>query len=688
MTPRKTTMTISKVELGLDNETFSSIDLKLGASAYALSPDFEILLISYKFSDEDEIKTIDLMEEGCSKPLDPEDSQNMAAHYDIYNGEHKRFWEALTDPDIIKTAFNANFERTTLARYTGHAIPPDQWRCTMILAAQMGLPMSLAGVGEAMGLKEDEQKLKTGKALVKYFSLPCAPTKSNGGRKRNLPIHDPEKWKLYKEYNVQDVVTEQAILSKLKDFRPDPEEQYLWTLDQIINDRGVALDIDLAEKIVDFGGKLAAELKEEAQELTDLENPTSPTQLKQWLKSRGVDAGSLAKDAMEDLFKRDLPKDVRRVLKIRQSLSKTSVVKFKTALEVGAYDGRARGMMQFYGGHTGRWAGRGLQPQNLARNTISDDDLELAHDLVKMGELEGLEMIFEDPMEIFSQLVRTVFVPSEGNRFVVTDFSAIEARVIAWVAGEEWRTEVFRKGGDIYCESASRIYHVPVEKHGVNGHLRQRGKVAELALGYGGGVKAMERMDTSKTVPKEEMQGIVDEWRKGSPKITALWKALETGFKTALRSGSEVSLGKYQGIRFKPEYVDGTRVMAIILPSGRPIRYWDPKVVPNERGDEITYMNQEQTTRRWIRVNTWGGTLTENVIQSIARDCLGDKMRFVEAMGYKVAFHVHDELILDVPREDKEAAAVIDGVMGDPISWAPGLPLKGGTYECEFYRKD
>ena len=678
----------SPIELGLDNETYSSVPIKLGADAYASSPDFEILLISYKFSDEDDVKTIDLMECGASKPLDPEDSQNMAAHYDLYNGEHKRFWEALTDPEIIKTAYNANFERTTLARYTGHEIPPQQWRCTMILASQMGLPRSLADVGAAMGLKEDEQKSKTGKALITYFSLPCKPTIANGRRTRNLPVHAPEKWELYKEYNRQDVVTEQVILSKLRDFRPDQSEQDLWTLDQIINDRGVALDLDLARKVVDAAAKLTEELTEEARELTGLDNPTSPTQLKDWLKSKSIPAGSLAKDAMEDLFKLDLPADVRRVLRIRQSLSKTSVVKYKTALEVAAHDGRARGMMQFYGGHTGRWAGRGLQPQNLARNTMSDEDLELAHDLVKMGELEGLEMIFDDPMDVFSQLVRTTFIPSEGNRFVVTDFSAIEARVIAWVAGENWRTEVFKNGGDIYCESASRIYHVPVVKHGENGHLRQRGKVAELALGYGGGVAAMVRMDTSKTVPQEEMQGIVDAWRKGSPKIPELWRMLEKGFKNALRSGNGISLGKYKGIEFKPENVDGTRVMSIILPSGRPIRYWDPKIIPGDKGDQISFMNQDQTTKKWARVTTWGGTLCENVIQSIARDCLGEKMKKMEELGYKTAFHVHDELVLDVPKEDTEAPEIIDRVMGEEIGWAAGLPLKGGTYECEYYRKD
>lgn len=681
-------MTTWPTELGLDVETYSSVSIKLGADAYTLSPDFEVLLVSYKFSDEEEVHTIDLIEYGASRPLDPEDSESMATHYHLYNGEHRRFFDALVDTEIIKTAYNANFERRVLSRYMGQDMPPKQWRCTMILAVQMGLPRSLADVGAALGLPEDEQKAKTGKALISYFSVPCKPTIANGKRTRNLPVHAPEKWELYKEYNAQDVVTEQAILDRLKDFRPDESEEELWDLDQDINDRGVALDLDLARTVVGFAEKYTEELTEEAKALTGLENPKSPAQIKKWLTTRGIKADSLNKEAMKELFKSDLPKDVRRVLKIRQSLSKTSVAKYKTALEVGAADGRARGTMQFYGGHTGRWAGRGMQPQNLAKNTIEDDDLDLAHDLVKMGELEGLEMIFDDPMYIFSQLVRTVFIPSEGNRFIVTDFSAIEARVIAWVSGEEWRLAVFNEGKDLYCESASRIFKVPVIKHGINGHLRNQGKVAELALGYGGGVKAMVSMDSNHDVPEEDMPKIIADWRRDSPKIPELWKALERGFKSSLKSGREVVLEKYQGVKFKPEMVGTTRVMSIVLPSGRPIRYWDPKIIPGEIDDKISFMSQNQTTRKWIRTTTWGGTLTENVIQSIARDCLAVKMKEVERLGYKVAFHVHDELVIDVSKSDTAAPKIIDDIMAEPISWAPGLPLKGGTYECEFYRKD
>ena len=661
----------NRLELGIDIETFSSVDIKNGAYAYSEAPDFEILLIAYKFSDEDKVKLIDLTD-------DPEELENL------------RFWDALTDPEVVKTAYNANFERTCLARHTGKAMPPEQWRCTMVLAVQLGLPRSLAAVGPALGLTEEEQKKKTGAALIQYFCKPCKPTRTNGQRTKNTRLHAPEKWELFKEYNIQDVVTEQIILKRLRDFRPDQSEQDLWTLDQEINDRGVLLDIPMAGSIVEFDTERSADLLAEAQQITGLSNPNSLAQLKPWLADNGLATDTLRKDDVAAMLADpSLHANVRRVLEIRQTLSKTSVKKYQTMLDIAGEDDRARGIMQFYGGHTGRWAGRSLQPQNLARNTMPDDELDVAREFVKMGDFESLEMIFGEPAPIFSQLVRTAFIPSPGNRFIVSDFSAIEARVIAWIAGEEWRLEVFRNDGDIYCESASHIYHVPVVKHGINGELRQRGKVAELALGYGGAVGAMKQMDTSGSVPEDEMQGIVTQWRAESPKIVRMWRDCQDAAVSVIRGNQPKRvLRSLQGTEFYVKLVDGTPVLFIRLPSGRPIAYWDPKVMDTEMGPRITYMTQNQTTRKWERCETYGGKLTENIVQSVARDCLAEKMKLLESMGYQIVFHVHDEMILDVPREDKEAAALVDRIMGEPIDWAPGLPLKGGTYECDFYRKD
>ena len=661
----------NRLELGIDIETFSSVDIKNGAYAYSEAPDFEILLISYKFSDEDKVKLIDLTD-------DPEELENL------------RFWDALTDPEVVKTAYNANFERTCLARYTGETMPPEQWRCTMILAVQLGLPRSLAAVGPALGLTEEEQKKKTGAALIQYFCKPCKPTRTNGQRTKNTRLNAPEKWELFKEYNIQDVVTEQIILKRLRDFRPDQSEQDLWTLDQEINDRGVLLDIPMARSIVEFDTERSADLLAEAQLITGRKNPNSLAQLKPWLQSHGLPVDSLRKDDVSSILgDPDISDEVRRVLEIRQTLSKTSVKKYQTMLDIAGEDDRARGIMQFYGGHTGRWAGRSLQPQNLARNTMPDDELDVAREFVKMGDFESLEMIFGEPAPIFSQLVRTAFIPSPGNRFVVSDFSAIEARVIAWIAGEEWRLNVFRNDGDIYCESASHIYHVPVEKHGINGELRQRGKVAELALGYGGAVGAMKQMDTTGSVPEEEMQGIVTQWRAESPKIVRMWRDCQDAAVSVIRGNQPKRvLRSLRGTEFYVKLVDGTPVLFIRLPSGRPIAYWDPKVMDTEMGPRITYMTQNQTTRKWERCETYGGKLTENIVQSVARDCLAEKMKLLESMGYPIVFHVHDEMILDVPREDKQAAKLVDKIMAEPIDWAPGLPLKGGTYECDFYRKD
>lgn len=651
----------------IDIETYSSVDIKLGAYAYAQAPDFQILLIGYSF-DGGPVQVHDCTESGCW----PRD-----------------LLDALVDPRVIKTAYNANFERTCLAAALEEEMPAEQWRCTMVLAASLGLPGSLAAVGAALGLPEDEQKNKIGKALIQYFCKPCKPTRSNGGRTRNLPQHAPDKWALFKEYNAQDVGAEQAILARLRSNRPDKAEQDLWTLDQQINDRGVLLDTDLARRIVTYDNARAVDLMEEAKRITGLSNPNSLPQLKEWLQRNGVPIDTLRKSDVDGILAGQCEDDVARVLQIRQALGKSSVKKYQTMIDIAGPDDRARGIMQFYGGHTGRWAGRALQPQNLVRNSMPDAELDAAREMIKTGAIDGIEMVFGEPSGIFSQLVRTAFIPTPGRRFVVSDFSAIEARVIAWVAGERWRLDVFENDGDIYCESASHIYHVPVEKHGQNAELRQRGKVAELALGYGGSIGAMKQMDTSGTIPEEEISSIVQKWRMESPKIVRMWRACQdAACSVILGETPKKVIRALQGLAFYKKTIDGTPVLFIKLPSGRPIAYWDPKVMETDMGPRITYMTQNQTTRKWERAETYGGKLTENIVQSIARDCLAEKMMQMDRQGYDIVFHVHDEIILDVPREDKDAAEVIDAIMGEPIDWAPGLPLKGGTYECDFYRKD
>lgn len=475
--------------MGVDIETYSSVDLaEAGVYAYVEAPDFDILLISYIFDDwgEDDVKTIDCFD------ADPD----MMAE----------FCEALLDPQIVKTAFNANFERTCLAKWLQKPMPPEEWRCTMVKALTLGLPGNLAGAGEALGLPPEKLKDPQGKALIRFFSKPCKPTRTNGQRTRNLPQHDPAKWQLYKSYNRQDVVTEQEILRKLSIYKTPESEQELWALDQHMNDNGVALDIPMVEKIVEYDTRRRQELQEEAQELTGLKNPNSPAQLKRWLAEQGVEMTSVTKDTItEALRDPDLPDIVRRVLEIRTALGKTSVAKYSTMLVAHCQDHRLRGILQFYGANrSGRWAGRLVQTHNLAKNTLPD--LALARELAAEGDFETMGTLFGETAFVFSELIRTAFIPSEGCRFVVSDFSAIEARVLAWIAGEEWTLEAFRQGKDIYCETASMMYHVPVEKHGANSHLRQKGKVAVLACGYQGGVGAMKRMDKGGTIPEDELE--------------------------------------------------------------------------------------------------------------------------------------------------------------------------------------
>ena len=650
--------------MGVDIETYSSVDLlKSGVYRYVEAPDFDILLIGYKFDDEDEVRQIDTT-------ADPRETWN-------------EFLDALFDPDIIKTAFNANFERTCLAKWTGSAMPPDEWRCTMIKALTLGLPGSLASVGMALGLPEDKLKDPQGKALIQYFSKPCKPTRSNGQRCRNYPAHDPEKWALYRSYNRQDVVTEQEILKRLSIYKTTEDEQKLWSLDQDMNDHGVKLDRKLIRNIVDYDTRHREELQDEARQITGLSNPNSPAQLKEWLETEGIRQTSLSKDTIATLLKGDIPAEVRRVLEIRQALGKTSVSKYSTMLEAICDDDRLRGILQFYGANrSGRWAGRLVQTHNLARNTLPD--LALARELVRDGDFDTLETLFGEPAFVFSELVRTAFIPSDGCRFVVSDFSAIEARVISWIAGEEWRLQTFRDGGDIYCATASQMYHVPVVKHGINGDLRQKGKVAELACGYQGGVGAMKAMDREGKIPEEELQGIVDAWRAANPTIPKLWRTCEMAAKTAIREHRTVRIR--HGIAFS--YVNGN--LFVKLPGGRKLCYWGTRLRQDDMTgrESIVYMGVNQTTKQWQETETYGGKLVENIVQATARDCLAVAMTRVAALGYKIVMHVHDEMIVDVPIEDKDALTVINKCMADPIDWAPGLPLKGDGYETPFYMKD
>lgn len=654
--------------MGVDIETYSSVDLaKAGVYAYTEAPDFDILLIGYKYDDEEEVHVIDTME--IDRDFDEE----------LYE-----FKQSLTDPDIIKTAFNANFERTCLAKWTVEAMPPEQWRCTMIKGLTLGLPGNLADVGKALGLPEDKLKDPQGKALIQFFSKPCKPTRANGMRTRNLPEHDPEKWRLFKGYNRQDVVTEQEILAKLSIYETTREEQELWNLDQKMNDNGVKLDIPMVEKIVDYDTKRRQELQEEAQEITGLSNPNSLAQLKGWLDKQGMPMTSVTKDTIAAALQlKYIPENVRRMLEIRTALGKTSVAKYSAMLTAVCKDHRLRGILQFYGANrSGRWAGRIVQTHNLAKNSLPD--LDLARELAAAGDFDTLQTLFGETAFVFSELIRTAFIPSDGCRFVVSDFAAIEARVISWISNEEWRLDAFRAGKDIYCETASQMYHVPVVKHGENGHLRAKGKVAELACGYQGGVGAMKRMDKEGAIPEEELQAVVDQWRAANPKVVKLWRTCELAAKTAIQEHRTVRIA--HGIAFS--YINGN--LFIKLPSGRKLCYWDTrlKMDPRDGRDHIVYMGVNQETKQWGETETYGGKLVENIVQATARDCLAVAMTRVSAKGYNIVMHVHDEMIVDVPREDKEAPEVIDSIMGESIDWAPGLPLRGDTYETDFYKKD
>ena len=656
-------------KMSVDIETYSSIDLsKTGVYRYVEAPDFDILLIGFSI-DGGPVEVID-----CT------------ARHNNYEEERKmvQFKKHLYDPECIKSAYNANFERTCLAKWLGKEMPPEQWRCTMIKCLTMGLPGNLAGAGMALGLPEDKLKDPQGKALIQYFSKPCKPTRVNGQRTRNLPEHDPDKWKLYIEYNRQDVVTEMAIDSKLEIYKTTETEQELWNLDQRMNDHGVRIAVDMVDKIVDYDTVRKEELQKEAQEITGLANPNSLAQLKTWLNDQGMPMTSVTKDTISAaLALKYIPDNVRRVLEIRTALGKTSTAKYSTMLDAVCEDHRLRGILQFYGANrSGRWAGRLVQTHNLARNSL--EDLDLARELAVDGDFDTMQTLFGETAFVFSELVRTAFIPSEGCRFVVSDFSAIEARVISWIADEEWRLEAFREGKDIYCETASQMYKVPVVKHGINGELRQKGKVAELACGYQGGVGAMKRMDREGSIPENELQAVVDSWRNANPKVVKLWRLCEIAVRTAIEEHRTVRL--QHGLEFS--YINHN--LFIKLPGGRKLCYWDTKLKmdPRDGREHIVYMGVNQETKQWGETETYGGKLVENIVQATARDCLAVAMTRVSNLGYKIVMHVHDEMIVDVPIEDTEALDVINACMAEPIDWAPGLPLKGDGYETTFYKKD
>lgn len=645
--------------LHIDLETYSDIDIgKCGAFRYVDSPNFEILLLAYAYDDEP-VTVIDL-------------AQDEAIPKDVLAD--------LTAEDVTKVAHNAAFERICLSKFLNTKLDPKAWHCTMVHALSLGFPASLSDVGKALNLEDDKQKMAVGKRLITYFCKPCKPTQANGQRTRNYPHHDPEKWDLFKEYNRQDVVTEQAIYDKLMKFPLPESEQRLYCLDQSINDYGIGVDTELMANVISYSKDYEASLRKECEELTGGINVHSIVQLKQWLtEQEGRQIDSLTKDDVDQLLKLDLKPSSKRILELRQETGKTSVKKYEAFERSICSDGRIHGAFQFYGaGRTGRWAGRLIQPQNFPRNAF--EDIALARQMVKSEKWDEIEMLYGSMNDVFSTLIRTLIVPPEGMTFAIADYSAIEARVVAWMADEKWRQDVFANGGDIYCMSATQMFGVPVEKHGQNSHLRKKGKVAELACGYGGGVGALRKMGGEQMgLSEKEMDDIVKKWRRSSPHVVKLWRELGDAAIEAIDTRLRVKCR--HGVSFK--YAKG--ILFMTLPSGRSLAY----VQPRFDGRELTYMGMNQTTRKWERTKTWGGKLTENLIQAIARDCLAVSMSKIQQAGYHIVMHVHDEVIVEVPSEDAgRHLKRIEDLMGEPIDWASELLLTADGFTSEYYRKD
>lgn len=657
--------------ISIDIETYSDVDLqKCGVYRYTQSANFEILLFGYAV-DGGAVQVTDL---ACGEKVPIE------------------IIKALTDDSVTKWAFNSSFERVCLSVWMKRNHPhyfssysidedtvrdyidPTAWKCSCVWSAYMGLPLSLAGAGTVLGL--EEQKLKEGKDLIRYFCVPCKPTKVNGGRTRNLPEHDMEKWNLFKFYNKRDVEVEMSIQDRLKKY---PVPDFVWDeyhLDQEINDRGIALDIDVVKNAIAFDAKSKAELAEKMQELTDLDNPNSVVQMKQWLADNGLEMDSLGKKEVAQAVK-TAPKELTEVLLLRQQLSKSSVKKYQAMQNAVCEDGRARGMFQFYGANrSGRWAGRMIQLQNLPQNHMPD--LEQARGLVESGNYNAMELLYDDIPDTLSQLIRTAFVPKDGNKFIVADFSAIEARVLSWLAGEEWRTEVFTSGGDIYCASASQMFKVPVEKHGVNGHLRQKGKIAELALGYGGSVGALKAMGALEMgLAEEELKPLVNAWRASNPNIVKFWWDVDSVVKKCIKENKSQ---KTNNIEF--HCMSG--MLFIVLPSGRQLAYVKPRIGENIFGGESVTYEGVGGTKKWERIESYGPKFVENIVQAISRDILMYAMKTLRT--YNIVAHVHDEVIIEA-----EPRMSIDSVceqMGRVPPWAKGLLLNADGYECDFYKKD
>lgn len=657
-----------KTILHIDFETFSDVDIKeVGAFRYMESPAFEILLLAYAY-DHGPVKLIDLTQ--CDEARYP-DAFDLGAATEL-----EAVMADIRAPEVVKVAHNAAFERAALHKYLGEYMPPEEWVDTMALSAYAALPLSLDGVGAALGLQD--QKMKEGKALIRYFSCPCKPTIANGGRTRNMPWHNPEKWSKFKDYCTRDVEVEQNIFYRLNCFSAMKDENRLWCLDARINERGVMIDQELAQACIDIDDQVTERLKAEMKRLTALENPNSVSQLKDWLTARGLECESLNKESIKDLLKQATSPVTRRVLELRQQLGKTSTTKYQTMLDAVCRDGRVHGIMQYYGAATGRWAGRLVQPQNLPQNHLVD--IEYPRAAARRGDLDTLEWVYEDIPDTLSQLIRTALVAKPGHTFLVCDYSAIEARITAWLSQTQWRMDVFAEGGDIYCASASQMFKVPVVKHGVNGHLRQKGKIAELALGYGGGVNALKAFGAEKMgLTEQEMSEIVTSWRAVSPNIPKFWRITETAVKMALRTPGQ-SYKTMGGIVYRREN-DG---LVCVLPSGRKLHYWGAFL--DEKDGKIKFWGMSQTAKKWCIKDTFGGRLVENIVQAVARDALAVALLRLDEAGYKPVFHVHDEIICEAPvGSDWHDMAAI---MGQPISWAPGLNLPAEGYETPFYKKD
>lgn len=671
--PFRTVERESMKTLSIDIETYSGVDLaKCGVYKYAESDDFEVLLFGYA-ADGGEVHVVDLA-----------------------NGEKipDEIIDSLTNDSVVKWAYNANFERVCLSRYLSDAgvyldpfhdrhplsaecaryLNPESWRCSMVWAAYMGLPLSLEGSGAVLGL--EKQKLTEGKELTRFFCKPCAPTKSNGGRTRNLPSDAPDKWDVFKQYNRRDVEVEMSIQRKLSKF-PVPDE--VWTryrIDQEINDRGVAVDMELVHQAISMDTYSRQKLTAAMKELTDLDNPNSVQQMKQWLSDNGLDAPSLGKKEVALMLK-TAPCELQSILLLRQQLAKSSVKKYQAMENAVCADGRARGMFQFYGANrTGRWAGRLVQLQNLPQNHLPD--LSEARALVRSGDYDAVEMLYCDVPDTLSQLVRTAFIPKKDRKFIVSDFSAIEARVLAWLAGEKWRQDVFENGGDIYCASASQMFKVPVEKHGVNGHLRQKGKIAELALGYGGSVGALKAMGALEMgLDEEELQPLVTSWRNANPNIVRFWWQIDSAAINAVRNRTSADV---KGIKFS--YQSG--MLFISLPSGRRLAYVKPKIGVNRFGGDCITYEGVGTTKKWERLDTYGPKLVENIVQATSRDILCYAMQTL--LCSDIVMHIHDELVIEA--DPNVSLTAVCEQMGRTPPWAEGLKLRADGYETDYYKKD